>query len=531
MSFTVRLTTDLISVEAGATMPLSVEVINRAEDADRFELEIEGLDPEWTAVPVPAFSVGPGDTATEKVFFRTPRTPESQSGNYPFVAKVRSLTSGEQRKVQGVLQVQPYHHISAEISPKKGVVASFKRRNHFTVTLINLGNVEHTLQLFGSDPDEALAFDFDQDKVTLAPGQQKDVGVTVHPTQRKLLWNVELHSFSITARSTDAPSVAGVAQAQLEAQPAVKAATLILWLFIVGVALAWWYAQPKPATFVMGLSKGTVLKGETVKIWWQMTNADRVHIQTSDGQPIYDSVDVNGKGSVEFTANSDKPIEFDGWAITKDKTTPPQHAVLNVVVPPPEPLPQITQFTASSTNVKVGESILFSYKFNDAVVKATLSPLDKDININASQIQIPVTDEGATDYVLIAENKDGKADKKTIHVVAKKVSDVKVISFTATPKDLMDPGGIVTISWQLTNAVHVEITPNANAASNEVDPNKGQFEYYVSKSTTFTLTAKDKNNLAIPPQTVRVTVEPPATTTPAIGPDTAPPLDAAGGPH
>src|SRR5258708_4820004 len=140
MSFAVRLSTDLVSVEAGATMPLAIEVVNRAETADRFELEVEGLDPEWTAVPVPTFPVGPGDTATEKVFFRTPRTPESQSGNYPFVIKLRSLTTGEQRTAQGVLQVQPFHHISAEISPKKGVVASFKRRNHFTLTLMNLGN-------------------------------------------------------------------------------------------------------------------------------------------------------------------------------------------------------------------------------------------------------------------------------------------------------------------------------------------------------------------------------------------------------
>src|SRR6185503_7588992 len=108
----------------------------------------------------------------------------------------RSLTTGEQRTVQGVLQVQPYHHITAEISPKKGVVASFKRRNTFTLTLINMGNVEHTVQLFGSDPDESLAFNFEQDHVTLAPGKQKEVRLTVNPTSPKILWNVELHGFT-----------------------------------------------------------------------------------------------------------------------------------------------------------------------------------------------------------------------------------------------------------------------------------------------------------------------------------------------
>ena len=529
-----RLSTDLISVEAGATMPLSIEVVNRAEEADRFELEVEGLDPEWTAVPVPTFMVQPGDTATEKVFFRTPRTPESQSGNYPFVAKVRSLSSGEQRSVQAVLQVQPYHHITAEISPKRGVIASFKRRNHFTLTLINLGNVEHSLQLLGNDPDEALAFDFDQDQVTLGPGQQKDVGFVVQTTSKAFLASVKLHGFSITARSVDTPSVAVVAQAQLEQRPTFTPTGLVITILVLGIAWLWWYSQPRPPTFQMGLSQTTVNQGDTVSVWWQVTNADRVHIEV--GEKVYDNVVMEGKGSINYLASGTKPVNVIGYAIGKDnKKTPAYTMTLNIVVPPPAPAPQILDFSANTTKVKVGDSVIFTYKFNDAVTSARLSPLDKDLNLKDSRIEIPITEQGDKIFTIYASNRDNSQTvSKSITIHGNVMSDVKVISFTATPKVISSPGQIVAIDWQLTNAIHAEISPNANVMSNEVDPNKGHFELFVDKTTTFTLTAKDKNNVAIT-QTVRVVVEPPpppapsttGTTPGTTGTTASPPLGGA----
>jgi uncharacterized membrane protein len=47
MSFTIQLNPDMAPVDPGATTPLTVVVVNRSDDQDRFELEIEGIDPEW----------------------------------------------------------------------------------------------------------------------------------------------------------------------------------------------------------------------------------------------------------------------------------------------------------------------------------------------------------------------------------------------------------------------------------------------------------------------------------------------------
>lgn len=505
-------------------MPLGIEVVNRAETPDRFELEVEGLDPEWTAVPVPTFPVAGGDTGTEKVFFRPPRTPESQSGNYPFVIKLRSLTTGEQRTAQGVLQVQPYHHISAEISPKKGRVASFRRRAPFVLTLMNLGNTEHTLQLTGTDPEEALAYTYESDQVTLGPGQQKEVAVTVQPVTTPVLSTTRLHGFTLTARSTETPRVAAAAQAQLEQRPAFTPATLAFCLFVVAAGLAWWWVRPQTPKLEIFVSTDQVLLGQPVTVSWRMDHADRVKI-TAEGRTIYEG--VQSPGSTNFIAKNGGPIDVTGVAIGADKSSEPVHAGFTVTVPPPAPLPEISEFTASSPKVRVGDPEILNYKFNDAVVKAVLEPLNQEVNVNADKIQITITDEGTKEFTLIAYNKDNKVVKKKVTVEAKRQSEVNVIAFTVSPKELTDPGGLVTVSWQLTNAVHAEIQPNANLDTPEVDATKGSFQMYVTKSTTFTLIAKDKNNL---PQAAtarvevqKVTIPPPSNTTGASTPDTTPP--------
>lgn len=55
MSFSVTLAQDVVPVEPGSTVPLTVTITNRGDSREQFDLEIEGLDAAWTAVPVPVF--------------------------------------------------------------------------------------------------------------------------------------------------------------------------------------------------------------------------------------------------------------------------------------------------------------------------------------------------------------------------------------------------------------------------------------------------------------------------------------------
>ena len=225
MSFTLQLTPDLVSAEPGASVPVSIVVQNRGESRERYEMEIEGVDPEWKAVPVPVFEADAGEKRTERFFFKPPRASESVAGNYPFVVRVRSLETGTAQMVQGVLEVKPFHHLSMEVSPKRGIVSPAHKNCTFEVTLVNLGNSEHTVRILAGDAEEECAYELESDQITVGPGGQRQVELTVSPKRNPWFTSGRLVGISISARSVDTPSVVSTSQAQLEQRPLLSITT------------------------------------------------------------------------------------------------------------------------------------------------------------------------------------------------------------------------------------------------------------------------------------------------------------------
>ena len=80
MSFTVELPIDELTVDAGSTASLNFKVRNDGSETVSFEVQIEGIDAEWTATPVPVVTLDPGKEQSEKVFFKPPRASESVAG-------------------------------------------------------------------------------------------------------------------------------------------------------------------------------------------------------------------------------------------------------------------------------------------------------------------------------------------------------------------------------------------------------------------------------------------------------------------
>ena len=248
MSFTIRLSQDLTTVEAGATVPLTIEIVNKGGEIDRLEMQVEGLDPEWTASPEPVFTIGPGETHSQKAFFKPPRASESLAGNYPFVVKVRSLNSGDSRTAQGVLQIKAFQHLSMELSPKKGHSTPMHQSFAYTLTLMNLGNSEHTLQLSGADPEEECAYEFPSDQITIGPGQQREIVVSVHAASAGYFSPGKLFGFVISARSIESPSTVASAQGQLERRPLLSPGAILTAVVLLAAFFLWFAVRPKPPT-------------------------------------------------------------------------------------------------------------------------------------------------------------------------------------------------------------------------------------------------------------------------------------------
>lgn len=524
MSFSIRLAEDMISVEAGVTVPLGVEIANRDEDQDRYEMEIEGLDPEWTAVPVPTFTVSARENHTEKVFFKPGRVSESVAGNYPFVIRVRSLENGEVRTAQGVLNIKPYHHLSMEVNPKKGMVSPFKQLNDFSVTVVNLGNTEHTIQLYGNDPDDECAFEFEHEQINLAPGQQRAVNVRVTPGKGSLVSSTRLHGFSLSGRSIENPAIVCSTQAQIEQRPILAPSTLVAFLIFLVVAAGWIALRPQPPSIEINLSKSVATKGEEITVSWKASdNAKSVDIEVQ-GQELYSGGMLSGQKS--FVANETGLVT--ATAYRDGKSSGPRVVQFTVNPPVVAPDPEILVFDVNPKQVPSGQPIIIRYKFNDAVKKATLVPKNLPLDPKIDTIQIDAEEPGKVSFSIVVENADGKTAKsRVVTIEVQQVSEASIVVFRSEPDAISTPeGGTVKLVWQLTNAVRAEL--NDGVKTVPLSATEGEMEVPITATSSFTLIGYDAKGVVVKKNIQVVVKAPPPNPTPTTGGDPTPPTTGGG---
>jgi hypothetical protein len=510
MSFSARLLADLVVAESGATTPLTLEVSNKGSATEHLELQIEGVDPEWTAIPVPTFEVTAGETSTEKVFFKPPRVSESVAGNYPFVLRVRSLESGEAKSLQGVLQIKPFNHVSMEISPKKGHVSPFRKLDFFSVTIINLGNTEHTLQFFGGDPEDACTFDFEHEQVTVGPGQQKTVEVDLGVNQGRLLSGTRLHGFTVSGRSIEAPAVVASAQGQLEQRPLMTVAGLFAMFFFMFVAGLWVYLIPKPPSIAISVDHQSALVGQPVEIRWKASNAYNAWIKINDKPIVLSGEPV---GSKTYTPTEAGDITIEAYSTRENKESDHQHVTITVTELDE---PQIVSFKGPKA-ARVGQPFRVQYELGKNVTEASIEPGDIKLDPQLTEAQITSSEAGNMKYTLIAKNVQAGAFRtstKKIFVDVTDQSKAVIVFFTPSSAKVDPVFGKVTLNWEVKDAVSMTLSDGTD--TKPVEPTTTSMEMPVSKTTTFTLTAYDDKGKSVT-KTVKVvvaTADPGSTATP-----------------
>ncbi len=498
MSFTIRLSQDQIAAEAGSNVPVTIEIVNKADAPDKFEIQVEGIDPEWVATPEPVFTVGAGETKDQKVFVKAPRASESIASNYPFVVRVRSLQSGEARTVQGVFQIKAYHHLSMEISPKKGFVSPARHNNVFAVTIMNLGNTEHTLQLSGADPEEECTFEFSQSEISIGPGQQKTVEVVVTASKPSLIASSQLFGFTISARSIQSPNVTANTQAQLEQRPALSLASLALIIFLFALAVLWFAFRPKPPTLRLSSEQASVVSGETTTIRWSATNANSVRLEIkrkpdSDSAKESDEVleDQPLSGTKQLVATDAGTITVTATAVGDTKTFSPPPLTISVQAPPVVNPPKILSFSASSRRVKLGDPVVLNFKFSSDVDHAVLAPTNDQIVPAMDQLEVHPSRVGDLTYELIAFNKQGGQTSKKVTVNVYQASQATILDFSANPVTIEAPNDLTLVTWRVTNAAVVQLD-DGQGNLRTVDPvNQDGLEVRTGKNIQMKLIATD----------------------------------------
>jgi uncharacterized membrane protein len=177
----IKLSHDEIKIEPGGTAQLQVELVNTSEQPDTIGLEVEGLDYEWVAIPVPTVVLQPRSQGTEKILLKIPRRSESTAGAYPFVVRARSLETGDTALAPVTLVVEPFAALSVELYPRRGVCTYWKPVTEFEVTVHNLGNTPLDVRLYANDSDDVGVYTLDREVLNLQAGASETVLLSAEP--------------------------------------------------------------------------------------------------------------------------------------------------------------------------------------------------------------------------------------------------------------------------------------------------------------------------------------------------------------
>ncbi len=492
MPLNLSVSTDSVTVEPGQAAPLAILVENDSTTEDMVEIGILGLDGEWVIIPVSQIELRPNDKQEVKVFFKPPRSSESSAGSFPFVVKVRSLTNSDQRTSGGMLTIKPFHSLSVELNPRRGVITSTKQNNVFTATVMNMGNSEHDVQLSADDPEEACTYDFDDEQVTLRPGQQMDVDFAVTPKKKSPLGSSRLVGFIVTARSTSVKGVASTVQGQLEIRPFFTPMKLVFATLVMILLGIFWLTQPKPATIrleVLGPKK--VYQGTKVTVRWVAENSNAVKILAS-GEVVQEN--AAPEGSVEVEARLLGTLKIQGVAFRDQRESEPATAEVEVVLAPVVPDPEILVFKPSSLEVRKGEKVTLEYSFNAAVTKAILAPNQIELDLNLNTIVVEPSVVGDNEFTIVVENAQKKIQKKSLRIKMVDSSLASITRFEADPVTGEAGNYATVIHWVTLNADRVELLVNGKALSVE---SEGDPEIPIVGKTVFKLRALDVNGKVV----------------------------------
>jgi hypothetical protein len=485
-----------VAIEPGQTAQLEVSLTNRQETEDNIAIELEGLDVEWYAIPVPSVLVAPGETRVLRVLFRVARSTDVAAGTYPFVVRARGMESGASAVHQAALTVKPFSALQLELDPKRATSSLLSRAPVFELRVTNMGNRSETLDLSASDAEEACAYEFENDRVTVKPGGTEALGLVVEPKSRPFVGSARLYQFTVTARSSSDAYVSASVHGQLERKAILSTVVASLLLIAAIGAAGWWVLRPRPVVIRSFTAEPQeVVAGEPVTLSWDIENLGDGTKIVPGNVPVRSSV-----GSV--TVKPEVPTIYKLQARGGGKEVSREAAVA-VKPRPPTPVARIREFTASAKRIHQGDVVTLTWRV-DGATALVLNPIGQlNPKMDKSRQVMP---EVTTTYVLSAQGQGGDVATKSlqVEVVPQNVSIAEIKSFRADPPSI-EAGQTATLRWVVDNAAAVGID---NGIGDQLEP-RGTFQVTPAVTTVYTLRASDSKGNVITRQ-VTVTVRPPA---------------------
>ena len=191
---------------------ITIEVENRSQLVDSFELNCPDLDREWFTIRYPerdfnlpgliveteGLKLNPGQIGQIYLLLHPPQF--TLAGNYIRTIELTSQNRKDLALLDALyLKVLPddtFNKESIEIKPLKRTLP--KEPGEFEIIITNQGNIQRDFQISGKDKRNLFTYNFESELIELLPGQSEQINLAVKPRWfwfwRRPLWGKGLET-------------------------------------------------------------------------------------------------------------------------------------------------------------------------------------------------------------------------------------------------------------------------------------------------------------------------------------------------
>jgi hypothetical protein len=214
---TLVMTPAMILVAPGTSATSEIRVRNKSNIVDQYEVVVVGEARQWTVIEPNLLSLFPDKEGIATVRFSPPKSSDVRAGRKPFDIVVQSKASPDiSAHQEGTIEVGAFRDPSISITPRTGRGGESAA---FRLLLQNKGNAALQATLDGSDPDDLLAFTFDQPTVVLEPGAMVNAQLQVNARATFYDGPPQPHAFKVQLNAGGLPPTAADATFLQEAIP------------------------------------------------------------------------------------------------------------------------------------------------------------------------------------------------------------------------------------------------------------------------------------------------------------------------
>jgi hypothetical protein len=453
------------TIDAGQTLTLAFSISNGSETVADFEVNLNGLDPNWVTITPTNMRLKVNQRASVTVSITPPRVPASLAGPHHFAVTVTSPNyPGRMSRRGATLVINPFYEFAiSDLSPRQHTISWNNRTATASMAVTNQGNSLARYRVKGSDDDHACNFEFQSPGENVRLANQTDFhlasdATVVLPvfisTRKRRLVGLRSHDvqFTVTTTPLEGTQPPRTVMGQLYARPLIGPWLLlsILAAFFVLAVFVFW---PRMS---MTVSPTDISAGQPVTLQW------------SSWPPIFMTLKLNGEALGDAHGEmTEYPLETTRYQLTGDTWasrlfSPGTLFSIDWTVNVVPVAPQILKFQARPPQVDSGAYTEISWSVKDAdrlvLVSDTFSQ-----TLDTTEGSLRIRLDKQTVFTLKAYNKSlpGRAIEQVLDVAVNpppgKPAPV-ILDFRVEPATIT-AGQNVTITWQVSGANEVSIQP------------------------------------------------------------------------